>query len=302
MLGRLLAAIALICVAGAVPASGGRGATATLDQIAVVTTDGRIVLVTPAGERVALLTPKRRPLVSSWAPAWSPDGARLAFARTTDGRRSFHVYVMKADGTGLRQISHGRFDEDPGWSPDGSWIAYASESGLKLVRPDGTGLRNVRGTGIATAHYSEPYATTPSWTQDGRLGYSFHAETPSDWPASCKRAGSRCGWVVTARMDGSDPHRLVRGRDAHWSPDGPRVVFTPPDGGVATAPAGGGKPRLLGHGYLADWSADSRQIVYARLGQTNRGDSIWLMNADGTGRHRLLQGASMPAWRPAGPP
>jgi Tol biopolymer transport system component len=302
MSGRLLLPIALVCVAAAVAVSVGRGGGAAVDQIAVVTTDGRIALVTPAGTRLAVLMPKPRPLVSSWAPAWSPDGTRLAFARTTDGRRSFHVYVMNADGTGVRQISHGRFDEDPAWSPEGSWIAYASESGIKLVRPDGTGLRNVGGTGVATAHYSEPYATTPAWTRDGRLGYGFHAETPSDWPPACKKAGSRCGWVVTARMDGSGQRRLVRGRDPHWSPDGTTVVYTLPDGGVATVLAAGGKPHPLGRGYLADWSADGGQIIYARLGLTAAGDSIWLMNADGTARHRILQGASMPAWRPAGQP
>ena len=79
-------------------------------------------------------------------------------------------------------------------------------------------------------------------------------------------------------------------------------MYTPPDGGVATVLAAGGKPHLLGRGYLADWSADGGQIIYARLGLTAAGDSIWLMNADGTARHRILQGASMPAWRPAGQP
>jgi Tol biopolymer transport system component len=268
------------------------------DEIAVVTTSGRIVLASPNGKRLALLTRNGGSLVSEWAPAWSPDGTRIAFARTTDGRRSFHIYVARADGTGMRRISPGPLDDTPSWSPDGRWIAYASSSGLRLVHPDGTGLRVVGGTGIKAAHHTEPFASTPSWTRDGRLSYAFHAEMPSDWPSSCRRAGSHCGWVLTARLDGSDPQPLVRGRDAHWSPDGATVVFTPPDGGVSTVSAGRGTPHFLGRGYLADWSSNGDRIVFARLGLTG-GDSVWLMNADGSGRHRILTNASMPAWRPS---
>jgi Tol biopolymer transport system component len=294
---RLLLPIALLCVAAA-GASSGHGAGSPADQIAVATTDGRIVLVSPGGKRLAVLTSNRRPLTSSWAPDWSPDGSRIAFARTSDGRRSFHIYVMNADGSGLHQISHGRFDEDPAWSPDGRWIAYASETGIRLIHPDGSGMRRVKATGIETPRYTRPFASTPSRTPDGRLSYAFHPEWPGDWPVSCKRSGSHCGWVMTVRPDGTDPRPLVRGRDAHWSPDGGTVVFTPPNGGVATVAAVGGEPHFLGRGYLANWSLDGTQIIYARLGLGTAGDAIWLMHADGGGQHRILHVASMPAWRP----
>jgi hypothetical protein len=49
--------------------------------------------------------------------AWSPDGSRLVFA-SFDG-----VYVMNADGTGVRRVTryegdHACYDLDPSWSPD----------------------------------------------------------------------------------------------------------------------------------------------------------------------------------------
>src|SRR5512142_1983078 len=129
-LGCVLAALAMSAAVGGASARDG----GLSGRIAVATTDGRIVLIDGTGHQVAVLT-KRAPSTSDWAPAWSPDGTRIAFVRTTDGRRSFHVHVMRADGTGIRQITHGRFDENPAWSPDGRWIAYSSASGLRLVHP-----------------------------------------------------------------------------------------------------------------------------------------------------------------------
>ena len=45
-------------------------------------------------------------------PTWSPDGARIAFARSGD------LYVVNADGSGARSIVGSRDEESqPAWSP-----------------------------------------------------------------------------------------------------------------------------------------------------------------------------------------
>jgi len=283
-------------VAASVPASSSRAGN-TQEQIAVATTDGRLVLVDSAGHRLVTLSKRAGKAVSNWAPAWSPDGEWLAFVRSTNGRRSFHVYVMRADGSGVRQLTRGRFDESPAWSPDGQWIAYTSMGGIRIVHPNGSGSRAVRGTGITRAHYSEPYASLPSWTPRGRLSYSFHPEAQADQPASCRRASAHCGWVFVCDRDGRHRAPVLRGRDAHWSLDGSKIVFTPSDGGVATL--SGGKRHLLGRGYKASWSPDGTHIVYARLGMTAAGDAIWVMGANGRNAHRIMNGAGDSAWRPA---
>jgi Tol biopolymer transport system component len=57
-------------------------------------------------------------------PAWSPDGKEIAFESNADG--DMEIYVMNADGTNVRQITHNTvWDEGPAWSPDGKRFAFS---------------------------------------------------------------------------------------------------------------------------------------------------------------------------------
>ena len=58
---------------------------------------------------------------------WSPDGSKIAFGMHPDGSDEFRIYVMNADGTGLRRLTHETGIEcecDYFWSPDGTQIAF----------------------------------------------------------------------------------------------------------------------------------------------------------------------------------
>lgn len=58
------------------------------------------------------------------APAWSPDGSRIAWESNRDGPDR-EIYVMNADGSGVRQLTDNDLhDEGPAWSPDGRFIAF----------------------------------------------------------------------------------------------------------------------------------------------------------------------------------
>ncbi|MBN1371309.1 MAG: serine/threonine-protein kinase [Anaerolineaceae bacterium] len=66
-----------------------------------------------------------------YAPAWSPDGAWLAF-QTDAGREAGQneIWIVRADGSGLRKVTDsppGTWSRAPTWSPDGRWIAFVSD-------------------------------------------------------------------------------------------------------------------------------------------------------------------------------
>ncbi|HEX9074996.1 MAG TPA: hypothetical protein VF932_04425 [Anaerolineae bacterium] len=63
-------------------------------------------------------------------PAWSPDGAQIAFDSNCQGAW-FQVYVMRSDGSHFRRITNSEgHDRHPTWSPDGRQIAFDSNRNL----------------------------------------------------------------------------------------------------------------------------------------------------------------------------
>jgi dipeptidyl aminopeptidase/acylaminoacyl peptidase len=94
-------------------------------------------------------------------PAWSPDGTKIAFDGNRDDAENIDVYVMNADGTGVKRVTTDVApDSRPAWSPDGQWIAFQSERASKrnpqifVMKPDGTNVRQLT-TGDGN--------TSPAW-------------------------------------------------------------------------------------------------------------------------------------------
>jgi Tol biopolymer transport system component len=89
------------------------------------------------------------------APAWSPDGTKLAFESTRDGGDE-EIYVMDlATRTVARLTDNDVHDEGPAWSPDGRFIAFTraatptAPGDIWVMNADGTGERPLLATPIA---------------------------------------------------------------------------------------------------------------------------------------------------------
>jgi hypothetical protein len=72
---------------------------------------------------------------SFWRPDLSFDGKSVVFCFKPHNEKSFHLYEMNVDGTGLRQLTDGPFDDfDPIYLPDGEHIIFSTTRGHTYVR------------------------------------------------------------------------------------------------------------------------------------------------------------------------
>ncbi len=94
----------------------------------------------------------------SIAPAFSPDGKQVAFARTGVG-----IVTMGVDGKGVRRLTTNGRDSFPAWSPDGKQIAFLRPTvtwAVYVMSSSGDHQRR-----LAKA----PPAGRPTWSSAGLL-------------------------------------------------------------------------------------------------------------------------------------
>jgi Tol biopolymer transport system component len=261
----LLAGIAALCLACAASASTsqtapsvfvfvGDAAAPNLPELYAIAEDG-------SGFRKVTRNTQRRAEIE---PAWSPDGVRIAFARSEACRvplgSCFAIWTVNADGTGLRRLTstkvrvRGRLrplsSTAPTWSPDSSRIAYArglepsGGSNIWVMNVDGTKKRRLASTRLADS---------PAWSPDGeRIAFS---------------AGLSQDIYILDLRDGKV-----------------RRLFNTSQGED-----------------LPDWSPDGQRIAYKR--EDNQGYDVFVMNADGSNRRNVsLHEATdvNPVWSPDG--
>lgn len=240
------------------------------------------------------------------APAWSPDGSRIAFNGTVNGEG---LYLVDADGTNLTKI-HAGSARSPDWSPDGTHLAfaawdgaapYADGWGVWRIASDGTGLTQVADT-------QTRWEMVPRWSPDG----SRLALTVDDF------TGGGTGWdvVVYTLADGSETNltetagspvrdQVLEFTVADWSSDGVWVAFAARELGAkwdvwavqAAAPANA--VNLTASSRTSEqrpsWSPDDTRIVCA---VTSNSSKVVVVDLGSGGTTTIDRGgSSWPDWQ-----
>lgn len=153
------------------------------------------------------------------APAWSPDGERIAFQR---GGSDGGIYVMDLDGSHLIRLttpSPDLVDRDrvPVWSPDGGWIAFTRDvsdtslGDLWIVPSDGGEARLLAQNAVADwgpttkmMALVSPAPATTSPSAPPSVGPRVSAST-SPGPAASGPIPLDAGLLLVHQIDGTSP-------------------------------------------------------------------------------------------------
>ncbi len=231
-------------------------------------------------------------------PAWSPNGRKLVFVERVErggapcrpaGRCHEEIYVINADGTGLRRLTRNAvFDGNPVWSPDGRRIAFVRDrdrqtANIFVMNADGSDQRRLT-PNLRRRPWIE-LAWSPDWKKIAFVASGGHRGAADIFVMNADGSGLR-----------NATNTVTTSFDFAWSPDGRRIAYL--EGSLGGAPLtvvnadGTGKQQLTGP-LMVDlgspsWSPDGRTLAF-----TGRGGDIYVVHAEGSGLRKLTAG---PGW------
>ena len=127
----------------------------------VIDLQGMLYSVPITGGNATRLT---APLTEASHPNWSAKGDSIAFQSYMGG--TFHIWTMKPDGSGMKQLTFGHGDDrEPSFSPDGNTIAFASDRAFKGSYDIWTVDVNSGALKQWTSSEADEYE--PAWSADG---------------------------------------------------------------------------------------------------------------------------------------
>jgi len=219
-------------------------------------------------------------------PQWSYDGKRIAFTSDRDGDPE--IYVMNADGTNPRRLTHtlGR-DAHPFFSRDGQKIVFQSP------RANGVDtniyVMNSNGSNVAKLTNLKGFAGVPVYSPDQKL-IAFQWRETNNFEDDSK-------WrICLIDIEGSDFRVITPGlandQVPNWSRDGKRLLFYSDRTGkdqIYMMKLDGTNVRRVAASEFNDnaafWSPDNRKIVFTSDRDGNR--ELYVMDSNGKNERRL---------------
>jgi TolB protein len=163
------------------------------------------------------------PAGTTLSPAWSSDGAKLAFSAARSGDPE--IFTSDANGGNLKQITTFKGpDVSPTWNPKtNAQIAWCSgRTGLPqiyMMDSDGTSVQRLTDGG---------YATSPSWSPNGQfIAFAWNRKYGPGAP------GGQDIYImdIASKRWTQLTHDEGRQDFPSWSPDGRHIVFQREKGG-----------------------------------------------------------------------
>jgi len=214
------------------------------------------------------------------------------------------IYVINADGTGLRQLTDGM---DPAWSPDGKRVAFARwqkpSPGIYVIDEDGKNETQV---------FSSDYPKAPVWSPDGQRLVITHQHGEDNgvprWKLGVIRVEEKHFAEILCWNHSFSPT---------WAPDGNIIAYdsdfglhlTSEDGSIGGETYGKHEHALILDVWATSpaWSPDGSKIAY--IYDEREPAEIYLMGPDGENQTKLTDTPPLPdrsassvapAWSPDG--